>query len=139
VLALTIMQWLIAPFVYARKAVLATFVPKEIASSAEIRRNGLVTLGAGIALFVAAGILLVMATTFEFPTAVVKVMLAPLIVAYVLLIVGGHRTLTGREPATEQTTVVASLRRIAIGTVAVILSVGLLLAALLLGLWALGV
>ena len=132
------MRWLVSPFAHAQKAVLATFAPKEVASAAEIRRNGLVTAGAGIVLFVAAGILLITATTFEFPTAVIKVMLAPLIVAYVPLIVGGYRTLTGREPTTEQATIVASLRRIAIGTVAVILSIGLLLASLLLGLWALG-
>lgn len=127
-----------APLRLARDALLETFRPAEDASAREIRVNGAVCVGLGLLLFLAGGALMFALQGHAAPSLAIKIGVAPLLVAYALLIVGGYRVLTGREPADEASSTLASLRRIAVGVAAVVLSVGLLYLLVLLGLWALG-
>jgi len=132
------MQWLTAPLRFAQSALLGTFRPDANASTRQIRVHGAVCVGLGLLLFLAAGALMFIFERHAAPSMAMKLAMAPLLVAYALVIVGGYRVLTGREPADEASTAGASIRRIAVGVLAVVLAMALLFAFMLLGGWALG-
>jgi hypothetical protein len=112
--------------------------PAADASAREVRVNGAACVRLGLLLFVAGGALMFILERHAAPSMAVKIGVAPLLVAYALVIVGGYRVLTGREPADESSSTMASSRRIAVGVVAVVLAMTVLFLLLLLGGWALG-
>lgn len=133
------MRWLVVPFSLTRQALLTTFAPRRDATSAEIRRHGLITVGLGMALFVLGGLLLAWTSGPEPSPMVTKALVGPIIVGDLFLIVGGYRAFMGREPDATQASFTASLVRIAVGTCSALFFVGVLLVSLVLGLTALGV
>jgi hypothetical protein len=132
------MQWLTAPLRFAQSALLGTFRPPADASVRQNRVHGAVCVGLGLLLFLAAGALMFSFESHAAPSLAMKIGVAPLLVAYALVIVGGYRVLAGREPGDEASTAGASARRIAVGVLAVVLAMALLFALILLAGWTLG-
>ena len=133
------MRWLTEPLARARHAVLETFAPPPGASARAIRVNGAVTVVVGLLGFAVAGAVMLVAHRADLPEMIRKLALAPILAAYVCIIVGGYRLLTGADPATRGDSLGAALRRISIGVAAVILAMGLLMGIVTLALYSFGV
>ena len=125
-------SWLTAPVLFARSVVLGTLRPPADATSSQIRLNGAACVGVGLVLFVVAGALAFAAHRLaEHSPLVQKLAVGPILVAYVPIIVGGYRLLTGREPDDPGDSAWSSIRRIGLGVVAVVLAMVLLIVLLI--------
>lgn len=127
------MRWFLAPFDLARGALLGSFAPEAGAPPRVVRVHGAITLLVGLGLFVlgGAGMLWLHGPRGGAVTAE-KLLIVPVGFGYVGVIVGGYRLLTGTEPRDNRSSTLASIRRITLGVVTVVLSMALLFGLLLL-------
>jgi len=100
---------------YALTGVVESFAPRKDATSKEIRINGLMAIGIGVAFF-GSSILLLRAKY-----APESFMLLPIFFGYAFIAVGGYRLIRGRSPAPEHAYEL-SISRILLGKVGIVVS-----------------
>lgn len=132
------MRWLLAPFNLARRAVLGSFAPDPGAPPRVVRAHGAITALVGLGLLVLGGAGMLWLHGPSGGAAGEKLLIVPIGFGYVGMIVGGYRVLTGVEPDGNSGSTLASMRRITLGVVAVVLSMALLFGLMILVGWALG-
>jgi hypothetical protein len=109
----------------ALDAVSESFSPSHNATSAQVRRNGLLCLGIGLFCFVTGGSLI-----FVFPKQPAVAML-PVMLSYAFMIVGGYRAVLGKTPEPSYPGEV-SFKRVAFGVGTMVAVMGALVGLLFL-------
>lgn len=115
---------------YVRRALGETFAPSRDATSRMVRVHGAVTIGLGVIGMIASGALSL--ALGRFGSWAVQLSMASSIVILPMFAFGGYRLILGAEPASEGNSVVASVRRISVAIVSIVLG-GMIATAVMTG------
>jgi hypothetical protein len=105
-----------------------TFRPSARASSTEVRKHGAITFGVGVVLIAASGLLVL--GLGRWVRQAMPLLMVPSLAAYPMFGFGGYRMMMGADPADAGDSSMASLQRIGIAVVSLVLggvvSIGLM-------------